>query len=614
MHLSGTFNSGDFKMPYINDDFKNRLRQDVDIVKVIDRDVPLQRAGARYKARCPFHSEKTPSFFVNPSTNTFHCFGCGEHGDVITFVMKMRNLDFVSAVEYLCDLQGITPEYDTSSGFSKADGRESYEERKKIYDVLKDTANFYYRNLANTRTAMKYLTDRGLKDETIKRFALGYSPDDFSGTLDYLTKQKGYDISLLEKAGLGRQSEKGRYYDYFRNRVMFPILDMNRNVIAFGGRIFGSNEKGPKYLNSPETRVFKKKSNLYNLNVAKNLLRDNPLILVEGYMDVISLVNNGIENAVATLGTAFNIDHARLINRFTQDVVIMYDSDSAGEKATVKASEILEEAGIYPKVVRLPEGEDPDSFVLKNGKDEFYRMLSGATEAIAFRISLLEREHNLLDNWHRAEYVRQACRIIAKVGDNVRKEFYAKALSEKGGVEVSTIMKEIQTGDYVKTSNLEHVEREKKDRPRTSAKIRRSEFIIIKYIIDNLKDPAKVQELDFDPDLLVDDDYLELYAIAADCINSEKALDILGIFDYNDKLAKTLSEIIASEADFSEKDARQAIRTLKLRQIDHMLDKVRRAINGIEDSEGDDSMLEALMTEFYRLQAKRNIVKNGGQD
>ena len=601
-------------MPYIKDEFKNRLRQDVDIVSVINRDVPLVRAGNRYKARCPFHTEKTPSFMVNPSTNTYHCFGCGEHGDVITFVMKMRNMDFVSAVEYLCDIQGITPEYDNPSGYSREDQSRSYEERKKLFELLRETANYYFRNLQANKTALKYLTDRGLKTETIRKYGLGYSVDSFSGAYDYLTKEKGYEPELLEKAGIIRKSERGSFYDYFRNRIMFPIQDMNGRVIAFGGRIF-NDERGPKYLNSPETRVFKKKSNLYNLNNAKKLFKDNPMILVEGYMDVISLVNNGIENACATLGTAFNIEHARLVNRFTQNVVIMYDSDSAGEKATVSASEIFESINIFPRVVRLPEGEDPDSYVLKYGKDSFDEMLKGAVDSIVFRISLLERDHNLMDSWQRADYVKKACRIIGQVRDSVRRELYIKDLSSKARVEISTIEKEIESGDFVRPQNIPAAETEKREEKKSTVpkNIRRSEFIVMKYIIDNIDDPEKIEELELDPDLFVDQDYLELYALAAESINEEKKLDILGIFDYNDNLGTTLSEIIASEISITRKDVFQAMRNLKVYRIEKRLAKVRKAINDIEESGENEDMLEALMTEFYRLQMLRNNVKNGGQ-
>lgn len=599
---------------YFKKDFIRRLVDDADIVGIINQYVPLTRSGSRYKARCPFHTEKTPSFIVTPEMNRYHCFGCGANGDILDFLMEINKLDFTSAVEMLADLEGVNVQYEENGNYTRrSENAISYNEKQELYNCIRDTANYFYRNLINNKVTLNYLLDRGLSKETIRKFGLGYSLNSFDALYNYLVKEKKYSVSVLIKAGLVRTKENGGVYDYFRDRIMFPIQDVNGKLIAFGGRIYKDVKNAPKYLNSPETIVFKKNSTLYNLNNARKELPEKPLILVEGYMDVISLVNNGINNAVATLGTAFNINHAKLINRYTKNIVVMYDSDNAGLNATIKACEILESANIYPKVVRLPEGDDPDSYILNNSMEKFNNLVKNGIDSIEFRIKLLEKNHNLLDNWEKVDFIKKACVVIGKVEDNVRKEFYIKYLHRKTGAEISTIENEVNTNSFITPNHLidknQNVNKDKKSQ--MMKKIINAQEIILKYMVDNILDVDKIKKINLDENILVGDDYKKIYEKIVFCINNEKKVDFIELFEYNDKLATTMSKIVSLDQNITWEDVIKAKETLIINNINKKIMKVKNAIKDIQDSE-DKEMLDVLIAEFYKLKSDLLKAKNGG--
>lgn len=599
---------------YFKKDFIRRLVDDADIVGIINQYVPLTRSGSRYKARCPFHTEKTPSFIVTPEMNRYHCFGCGANGDILDFLMEINKLDFTSAVEMLADLEGVNVQYEENGNYTRrSENAISYNEKQELYNCIRDTANYFYRNLINNKVTLNYLLDRGLSKETIRKFGLGYSLNSFDALYNYLVKEKKYSVSVLIKAGLVRTKENGGVYDYFRDRIMFPIQDVNGKLIAFGGRIYKDVKNAPKYLNSPETIVFKKNSTLYNLNNARKELPEKPLILVEGYMDVISLVNNGINNAVATLGTAFNINHAKLINRYTKNIVVMYDSDNAGLNATIKACEILESANIYPKVVRLPDGDDPDSYILNNSMEKFNNLVENGIDSIEFRIKLLEKNHNLLDNWEKVDFIKKACVVIGKVEDNVRKEFYIKYLHRKTGAEISTIENEVNTNSFITPNHLidknQNVNKDKKSQ--MMKKIINAQEIILKYMVDNILDVDKIKKINFDENILVGDDYKKIYEKIVFCINNEKKVDFIELFEYNDKLATTMSKIVSLDQNITWEDVIKAKETLIINNINKKIMKVKNAIKDIQDSE-DKEMLDVLIAEFYKLKSDLLKAKNGG--
>ena len=328
-------------------DLIDEVKSRSDIVNVISQYISLKNSGSSYSGLCPFHSEKTGSFHVNQNKQIYKCFGCGEGGDVINFIMKIENLDFMEAVKLLAQKNGI--EFNTN--LSEAD-KKKMEEIKLMQDIHLKAARFYFSNLINSKNAgYDYLRKRGLSDKIIKRFGLGYSLYSWNSLMDYLLSI-GYEKKDLVKSGLVTHKENGdKYYDKFRNRVMFPIFDYRGNVIGFGGRVL--DDSMPKYLNSPDTILFNKRYNLYGLNYAKKSIKNDTLILVEGYMDLISLVEYGIENVVATLGTALTNEQGKLIKRYASTAVISYDSDEAGIKATLRAIEILRHQNINVKILNL---------------------------------------------------------------------------------------------------------------------------------------------------------------------------------------------------------------------------------------------------------------------
>ena len=340
-------------------DIIEEIKSRCDIVDIISDYMHLEKSGSNYTGLCPFHSEKTGSFMVSKSKQIYKCFGCNAGGDVISFVMRWENVDFMEAVKILARKCGIT-----------LDRNISEEEKKKIQEINKfreihtEAARFYFANLLRTKNpGYEYLRKRGLSDKIIKKFGLGYSPNSWNSLMNYLLS-KGYDKTDLVKCGLiTHKTESNKYFDRFRNRVMFPIFNYNGKVIGFGGRVL--DDSLPKYLNSPETLVFNKRMNLYGLNISKKGIKDDTLILVEGYMDLISLYQNNIENVVATLGTALTIEQAKLIRRFAKNVIISYDSDQAGQNATLRAIDILLKADIKVKILNLKDCKDPDDFIKK---------------------------------------------------------------------------------------------------------------------------------------------------------------------------------------------------------------------------------------------------------
>ncbi|WP_394018024.1 DNA primase [Anaerococcus cruorum] len=346
-------------MAMISEQKIDEIRASSNIVDIIGEYVDLKRAGSSYKGLCPFHNEKTPSFTVDEKKQLFHCFGCGVGGDVVSFIMQKEGLSYPESLEYLANKAGIRMEYSNTY--------EANPRNKELYEINKDIMMFYYKNLLTNKEAINYLKNRGLSGKIVNRFMLGFAKNSWQDLCDYI-EYRGYDKKDLEDIGLIKKSSKGNYYDKYRNRIIFPIINHYGNVIGFGGRAIG--DEMPKYLNSPESDIFKKRFNLYGLNIYKKQ-KGSDIILVEGYMDVIALNNFGIDYGVASLGTALTPDQAKLIKRYAENIYICYDRDSAGINATNKAIEIFLDAGVKPKIITLEEGLDPDDFIKKYGKEAF---------------------------------------------------------------------------------------------------------------------------------------------------------------------------------------------------------------------------------------------------
>lgn len=419
---------------YVND-IGRILTEQLDIEKVVSERVPLKRAGRNLKGLCPFHDEKTPSFVVSTERQSYHCFGCGEGGNALSFVMKTENLDFLTAVESLADRFGINLE-----PYLNDEKQAPRENLSVYYDMNRLAASHFYLNLKNDEEARQYLYDRGITDKTIKAYGLGLAKDDWQ---DLHRHYGSFDNKEINNSGLFSES-KGRTFDRFRNRIIFPIIDLRKRVVGFGGRIF-HGEKEAKYLNSPDTPVFNKSYHLYGLNIAKNHRETKCLLLVEGYMDVIALYEHGIKNAVASLGTAFTQEQAKLMHRYTERVKILYDGDEAGTKATLKAMEILKQEGLDVYVVPMKEGEDPDSLVRQLGAEGFLSFIEAEEQDVyGYELSLLIKDHDITRSMGRANYLKAAKEVLEKIDEKSIQNIYIKRLSRELEISESSIRADLK--------------------------------------------------------------------------------------------------------------------------------------------------------------------------
>lgn len=413
--------------PRYVDNIADIVLQNCDIVSVISRYTPLKKAGRNHKALCPLHGEKTPSFVVSEEKQVFHCFGCGAGGSAIQFIMQMEKLEFIEAVELLAEQCGLDlAPYQTKQS-SPGAGREL----QQLQEVVRAAAVYYLRQLQRTpNPGNSYLTGRGLSEALIREFGLGFAPEGWDNLLKHLQSQ-GCDLKLMEKAGLivARDNRTG-HYDRFRNRVMFPIQDARGKVIGFGGRVM--DDSTPKYLNSPESPLFDKGKTLYGFHIArKHTDESGGLILVEGYMDVVSLHQHGIRNVSATLGTAMTPQHAAVVRRTCSEVVLAYDSDNAGVKATLRGLEILEEAGLRARVLELEGFKDPDEFIKARGAEAFRDRVKNAVPGTGFILKQIAGRYNLESGYDQLRYLDEAMNVLRRLKNTVERETYIHELSRQ---------------------------------------------------------------------------------------------------------------------------------------------------------------------------------------
>ncbi len=434
---------------YYPEEIVEEVRQRNDIVDVISGYVGLSKRGSNYVCCCPFHGEKTPSFYVSRSKQIYKCFGCGEGGNVTTFVMKYENCTFPEALKLLAERAGVKLPEETYS--EEAKRRES--RRQQLLAVNKEAAKFYYYQLRGERgaKAREYLDKRALSDETRKGFGLGFAPVRGEELLLYL-RQKGFTDDLIRDAGLAKADERRGTVTQFWNRVMFPIQDINHRVIGFGGRIMGTDDKGPKYLNSPETEIFDKSRNLYGMNLARSSRAGN-MILCEGYMDVISMHQAGFTQAVASLGTAFTAGQAGLIKKYTKEVLLAYDSDGAGVKAALRAIGILRDAGMSGKIINMSPYKDPDEFMKNLGKEAFQERIEHAENSFLFEIRMLERDFDMNDPEEKTNFHNHIARRLCDFGEDVERENYIEAIADKYHIGFENLRKLVvnmaaKTGGY----------------------------------------------------------------------------------------------------------------------------------------------------------------------
>lgn len=415
----------------------DEIRMGNDIVDVIGSYVRLTKRGSSYVGLCPFHKEKTPSFNVNADNQFYHCFGCGAGGNVISFVMEHEGYNFVDAIKFLADRINYTlPEVTYDDEYNK-----KRELKQKLYEIHKVAARFYYDKLMSPlgRNAVSYLDKREIRAKTRNVFGLGYSPIAKGALYEYL-KESGYDDEIIFKSGLAYRKDEDTVYDKFFNRLMFPIIDVYGNVIGFGGRILGDGQ--PKYLNSPESEIFIKSENLYNLNLAKKS-KIREFILVEGYMDAISIYQAGFKNVVASLGTAFNERHARTLKSYADSVILLFDSDEAGTKAILRAIPVLKSAGLRVKVVQVNDAKDPDEYIKKFGAASFDNLIKHAENHIIFQAKQIQKKYNLDLLEDRVSFTDEVAKLFSSAENSIETDAYLKEISKITGIDLESIQKEM---------------------------------------------------------------------------------------------------------------------------------------------------------------------------
>ena len=466
---------------YYPDEIVEEVRMKNDIVDVISGYVRLQKKGANHFGLCPFHNEKSPSFSVSGGKQMYYCFGCGAGGNVFTFIMEYENYTFREAVKLLADRAGVNlPEIEYSEEVKKKESR-----KNRLLEINKEAARYFYYQLRSGRgeQGYRYLADRGLGEETMKKFGLGYAAVSSSDLVQYL-RSKGYGDDLIQEAGVAVFDEKYGLHDKFWNRVIFPIQDINHRVIGFGGRVMGDGK--PKYLNSPETMIFDKSRNLYGLNFARTS-RQSHIILCEGYMDVIAMHQAGFTQAAASLGTAFTIGQANLIKRYVKEVLLAYDSDGAGTNAALRAIGILKEAGLSGKVINMEPYKDPDEFVKNLGAEEFVKRIEGAENSFFFELRMLEREYDLKDPESKTRFHREIAKKLCGFSEEVERENYLEAVADKYHIGFENLRKLVasyaaQTGLASPVIRPKSGLAEKKNTPEENRK--KAQRLLITWITD----------------------------------------------------------------------------------------------------------------------------------
>lgn len=560
----------------------DEIRIQNDIVSVISEYVALKPKGSSYFGLCPFHNESTPSFSVSADKQFYYCFGCGESGNVYSFIMRMENCDFPEAVRRLADRVHIAlpePEYsEEAKQFEKL--------KQQIYEMHKLAGRYYYAVLhsKNGVKAESYLNNRGVKPEIQKKFGIGYAPYGRGYLYEYL-KRKGYKRDAMLKSGLIMESKDGRgLYDRFFNRIMFPIFDMQGRVVAFGGRVIDKGE--PKYLNSPETAVFNKSKTLYGMNFAK-MARKREIILVEGYMDMISIYQAGFPNVVAGLGTAFNNDHARTLRKICDRVILLYDSDEAGQRAALRAIPVLVNNGFEVMVTQVTGAKDADEFIKKCGSDAFGKLLVDAVNYIVFRINFIKKNYNMKNAEHRVRFAEEAAKVLSEVNDDIERDVYTKETAALCEIDEMTLKSRIMRirdateSEFLKSAEKKrrriYTETDSRDiRPKGVIEAQKAVLSLSVYnekILRTVSAVLKSYEFDGDVYIKLADKIFSDYEKG---IKREPA-DIVSCFESLEE-QNTAAAVFSAKIDFNdpvktEKALNENIRIIKKNYTDNLLAK-----------------------------------------
>lgn len=593
-------------MYVINDNVLDEIRDRADIVDLIGEYVDLKRSGSNYMGLCPFHSEKTPSFSVSPSKSIFKCFGCGVGGDVITFVMKRENLSFPDAVEFLAD------KYNVRLEVYKDENKEAREKRNRLYEINREAGLHFLKNYEASQKVQLYLKNRMLSDKTIRSYGIGYSKDLWTDLYDHLTKM-GYREDELLELNLISKSKNGNYIDRFRDRVMFPIINRNNRIIGFGARAFGDEK--PKYLNSRETPIFHKGSNVFNINIISRESTRERIILVEGYMDVISLYNSGINYSVASLGTSLTIDQANIIKKMAKDIYICYDSDSAGINATSRAIDIFLQAAVKPKIIELEGGLDPDDFIKKYGIEGFENKIKSAISYIEFKIKKLKENFNLEDSEGLSNFTIDSAKILSSIKNPIERDIFVKDFSRKYNISYTAIENYI---NYLNRNKLKEANREKfKVKKNTnvvkSNKARAQEELLSYSLLDNdiykyIKNKIEVFYFTNAMTRAVFEEIPRLYE------EEMEVRDFLSLLESNRLIDKEFVENILSiinDIHVNDKIVDELINTIEGNYLRDRKNKILENIEKLQGEENKNLLLEALK-ELQEINLKLNELKEEG--
>lgn len=577
---------------YYGDSLINDIKERCNIVDVIGSVVQLKKTGNNYKGLCPFHNEKTPSFVVSPSKQIFTCFGCGETGNVISFVMKYYNLEFVPAVEKLAEYCNIDiSKYRTRNNQNK----------EEYYRINREAAVFFYRALRKKGCpGYLYLTGRGLDNDTLRTFGLGYADEKWDSLYNYM-KSLGYDEKKLLNLGLISES-KGKYFDKFRNRVIFPIINTNGKIIGFGGRVI--TDGGPKYLNSPETPVFSKKNNLYALNLTrKEIEKKSQAILVEGYMDVISLFSKGITNVTASLGTALTENQADILKRYSGngEIVISYDSDAAGKSAALRALDIISKTGCHAKVLNISHGKDPDEYIREFGKSSFLELVEASLPLADYKIRLLAEKHDMNDIEGRVRFMHDVVPVLRQLNP-IEADLYIKKLSKEMKISEGAIRAEYDGGTSVIEHKVQNNDKDNNDkRKKAISNISPLEKDIIKLM---LLDEKYAEGFSVYNNLIIRDKTEPIILAIQEQYEKNNTLDLRALSDsLDDESRKLLNEInsnirMAGREEEIFDDCIKAIKNNLLKEKEKLL--IARLSMADEEENSDE--ISEIMNQLIKIQ------------
>jgi len=576
-------------MPAVPEHLIDRIRDAIDIVELISRYLNLRKQGKNYKALCPFHTEKTPSFTVSPDKQIFYCFGCGAGGNAFNFLMRYEKITFPEALQKLADEVGIElPKVQMDE--------EKSSEYDRLYRASQFAADFYHELLLeNHKKLSVYLGERQISDETIKFFKLGYIPDAWDLLLQEIERKK-MKIEPFLKTGLILQSEKEtkKKYDRFRNRLIFPIHNLSGRIVAFGGRALGDDPNSPKYLNSPDSAIYNKSQILYGLYYAKDWIRqEDTVIFVEGYMDYLQLFQNEIRHVVATSGTALTEDHARIIRRYTKNIILCYDADPAGVQAALRGGQILFQENLEVRVLILPESEDPDSFVKKNGKSAFFALLEDAADYFEFRLSYLQKSQSKEGVAQKAKIVEDLLQSIAAHKDPLKQNFYANLLAQKYNLQETTLIAEIQK----KNKQLQSRERKFQINERPSVQSDAPSMLLTgawsaekDVLILLLNHFDEVKKIIFQ--LLEEDDFLNppfrnVFSLIKNNVDKEKQDLIHWLFSIveDDKVIGLLSAELFHDIEKPDRYLNDCIQKIKITRYQQQIDALRQRLRHLNPEE-----------------------------